>query len=278
MDYLLARIDTRSKSNMRLVLSDKTTYQDVVLDNAGEYNDEYKLQDGEWFVVNDFREKPFFKEWLKEPFNVAEYSQLNVNEYSGLRFLCAVQNSDMFMFQRLYSGHVYKNKKFLSFFGDNEPCLLDNNKQMILINNEPDAVYNVEENRLYFKSIPTVKPIFSGIEELYKEATNEEVEAFFNLGFIRLSGDFSADKVKTLNRRRIKEAKEIYENYTDEDKDALKVYAQKYLPNLNYNPKRDVCDITDDNQLKDLLYCILQRYYTTEIGGQKRVAHSVDNM
>ena len=277
MDYLLARMDTRKKSNMRLVLSDKTTYQNVVLDNAREYNDEYKLQDGEWFVVENFKAKPFFKEWLKEPFNAAEYSQLQGDEYSGLKFLCAVQDSNKFMFQRLYSGSVYKNKTFLSFPLEAEPHLLNDN-QLVVINNEPDAVYNLEENRLYFKHIPTVKPIFSGIEELYREATNEEVETFLHLDFIQLSDDFTAEKVRTPNRRRIKEAKDIYGNYTDQDKDALKVYVQKYRPNLNYNPDEAACQIADDEQLKDLIYCILQRFYTTEIGGQKRVAHSVDNV
>ena len=59
MDYLLARIDTRKKANMRLVLSDNTTYQDVALDKSREYNDEYKLHEGEWFAVEGFREKPY---------------------------------------------------------------------------------------------------------------------------------------------------------------------------------------------------------------------------
>lgn len=277
MDYLLARIDTRKKTNMRLVLSDKTTYQDVVFDHVKEYNDEYKLQEGEWFVIENFKSKPYFKEWLKEPFNAGEYCQLQVDEYLGLKFLCAVQDGNKFMFQRLYSGSVFKNNTFLSFSLEGEPHLLNNN-QLIVINKEPDAVYNLAENRLYFKHIPTVKPIFPGIEELYREATNEEVETFLHLDFIQPSNNFTADKVKTPNRRRIKEAKDIYDNYTLQDKEALKEYAQKYRPNLNYNPNEGACQIADDEQLKDLIYCILQRFYTTEIGGQKRVAHSVDNM
>lgn len=262
---------------MRLVLSDKTIYRDVVLENARDYNDEYKLREGEWFVVDGFKEKPYFKTWIKEPFNAGEYSQLDTKEYSGLKFLCAVQDGDKFMFQRLFSGSVYENKTFLSFSLEAEPQLRTDN-QLIVINKEPDAVYHLTENKLYFKFIPTVKPLFPGIEELYKEATNEEVETFLQLNFIHLGGGFTADKVKTPNRRNIKEAKEIYDNYTDEDKNALKIYAQKYRPDLNYNPDADVCEVANDEQLKDLIYCILQRYYTTEIGGKMRVAHSVDDM
>ena len=80
MDYLLARIDTRKKANMRLVLSDKTTYQDISLDHSREYNDEYRLPDGEWFRVDNFNSQPYFKEWVKIPFNAADYAQLQVGE------------------------------------------------------------------------------------------------------------------------------------------------------------------------------------------------------
>lgn len=277
MDYLLARIDTRKKANMRLVLSNKTTYQGVDLNNAREYNDEYKLQEGEWFVVNDFREKPYFKTWINEPLNAGDYSQLNTAEYSGLKFLCAVQDGDKYMFQRLFSGSVYENKTFLTFSLEAEPQLRTDN-QLIVINKEPDAVYHLIENKLYFRSIPTVKPIFPGIEELYKEATNEEVETFLQLDIIKTIDGFSVDNVKTPNRRNIKEAKDIYDNYTEDEKRALATYVHKYRPGLNYNTETNGYEVSNDEELKDFIYCILQRYYTTEIGEKKRVAHSVDDM
>lgn len=277
MDYLLARIDTRKKANMRLVLSDEAIYQDVSLDRNRPYNDDYKLSDGEWFVVEEFREKPFFKEWVKEPFNAGDYSQIQQAEYSGLKFLCSVQDGNKFLFQRLFTGSVYENKTLL-WFSVNEQPTLRTDSQLVIINKEPDAVFHLNENRLYFKSIPTVKPLFPGIECLYKEATQEEVDIFLQQDFIRLGGGFAAGQVKTPNRKHIKEAKEIYDSYTDQDKCDLKVYAQKYRPNLNYNPKTDICEISNDEQLRDLIYCILQRFYTTEIGGKKRVAHAVDDI
>ena len=114
MDYLLARIDTRKKANMRLVLSDKTTYQGISLDHSREYNDEYKLQDGEWFRVDSFKDQTYFKEWVKIPFNAADYAQVQVGEYAGLKFLVSYQDGNKLMFQRIFSGSVYENNTFLT--------------------------------------------------------------------------------------------------------------------------------------------------------------------
>lgn len=278
MDYLLARIDTRKKSNIRMVLSDVTTYHDVDLSHTHLYDDDYKLQEGEWFKVDEFRTKNFFKAWINEPFVAADYAQIAANEYKGLKFLVAYQDSDKLMFQRLFTGSVYENKTFLTFSLHDQPKLRSDDSQLIVINPVPDAIYSISENKLYFRSIPVVKPLFKGIEELYKEATREEVDDFLGLDLINVTGGFNADGVKTPNRRHIKEAQEIYAGYSDDDKAGLKSYAAKYCPDLNYNPTSVKCDISNDDQLKDLIYCILQRYYTTEIGGKKRVAHSVENM
>ena len=277
MDYLLARIDTRKKANIRLILSDKTTYHDVDVSKSKVFDNDYKLQDGEWFVVNEFNKASFFKDWIKSPFNAGDYSQIQVSEYSGIRFLVAYQGNDMLLFQRLFSGIVYENKTFLTLSVHDQPDLR-NDHHLIVINKEPDAIYVLSKNQLFFKSIPTVKPLFPGIESLYKEATNEEVQSFLEAGLIKIEGDFGVDKVTTLNRRYISEAKEIFDNYKDEDKRKLGEYVQKYRPNLNFNLESFSCEVSNDNQLKELVYCILQRYYTTEIGEQKRIAYSVEKI
>ena len=49
----------------------------------------------------------------------------------------------------------------------------------IIINDIPDAVYIKSEDTLYFQRLETISPIFKGIEKLYREATQEEVDRFF---------------------------------------------------------------------------------------------------
>ena len=54
MDYLVAKTKGKRGSFYK-VLSDKTTFE-IIPDfaNSREYDDEYKLQEDEWFVVEHF--------------------------------------------------------------------------------------------------------------------------------------------------------------------------------------------------------------------------------
>lgn len=65
MDYLLAKIKGRN-GGLSMVLSDETVF-DCVPDfsNARAYDDGYKLQDGEWFVVDEFSTKSYCLDVLK---------------------------------------------------------------------------------------------------------------------------------------------------------------------------------------------------------------------
>ena len=53
MDYLLAKIRGRG-AGFSMVLSGETVFDNIPdFSNARAYDDDYKLHDGEWFVVND---------------------------------------------------------------------------------------------------------------------------------------------------------------------------------------------------------------------------------
>ena len=59
MDYLLAKTKGK-KGTIYKVLSDKTTFEEIpVFANSREYDDEYKLQDDEWFVVNQLSRQAY---------------------------------------------------------------------------------------------------------------------------------------------------------------------------------------------------------------------------
>jgi hypothetical protein len=75
-------------------------------------------------------------------------------------------------------------KTVLDYSG--EPKIVEHRKQ-IEIRVESDAVYLVDSDTLYFKTIGKLKVIFPGIEMLHREATQDEVDAFIENDFISLS-------------------------------------------------------------------------------------------
>ena len=81
MDYLLAKIKGRN-GGLSMVLSDETVF-DCVPDfsNARAYDDDYKLQDGEWFVVDEFSTKSYCLDVLKSNFDATAYSNLSKHLY-----------------------------------------------------------------------------------------------------------------------------------------------------------------------------------------------------
>ena len=114
---------------------------------------------------------------------------------------------------------------------DEQPSLL--NKDHLIIHENPDAYYIKDIDCLYFQRLSKITSVFQGINELYKEATNDEVEQLLKLDILNVSADFTKNKVKTANRRRIREAMDKYNQFSEMQKEALPAYFTKYCPNIN---------------------------------------------
>lgn len=97
------------------------------------------------------------------------------------------------------------------------------------------------------------------------------------MDIINIESNFSKDQVKTANRRRIKEATERYNNFSSEQKSRIPGYISQYCPNL-YDETTNQFRISNESELTDLLNTLNQRYYTTEIDGEKRLANSVTKL
>lgn len=130
-----------------------------------------------------------------------------------------------------------------------------------------------------FKSFATISSIFKGIDVLYKEATKEEVEKFLEEDFIELTGEFSLDKVSKPNRKRVALAMDTLAALPNEDRDKMYSYIHSYCEQrLIFDQANSKFSITTDDELKYLLYGIEQRFYTTLLGQEKRLANSVQSM
>ncbi|MGH1517751.1 hypothetical protein [Chryseobacterium sp. JK1] len=275
MNYLIAK-KKRTNNTFFLVLSqeDKIYELPIDLQNIKNYDTNYKLEDDEWFGVTNFSETNYCIPLLIEDFNSAEHHQIGRNQYNLVKFFCSFQDNDDYCFQRFTLGNII-NKKWISLSGEPEIKI---NQPILIIKSIPDAIYKKSTDTLYFKNLSDVKSIFPEIIELYREATDEETETFLNSDFITLNGGFDKSKVNTANRKRVAMVVETLANLEGEDKIQIHNYIRKYCPDLEFSEERGKFTISNEDNLKNLIFGIEQRFYTTLVGNERRLANSISKL
>ncbi|MEB3794658.1 MULTISPECIES: hypothetical protein [unclassified Acinetobacter] len=190
MNQLIARVKGRKKPFFYKLLDDKEIYNfDVSNVSLVEYSSDHLLDEDSWFKIDSFSEQEFFLDFLGKQFVSSEYNSIPKSKYKDIVYLCSVQNEDYF-FQKV-TPSSYVTKKFLTL-GDE--LVIEDNVDRVVINHLPDAIYFKKEDRLIFRNLATISSIFKGIDMLYKEATQEEVQQFIDLDFIKVSNDYDAQK------------------------------------------------------------------------------------
>lgn len=269
MNYLLARIRDR-RNGMRCVLSDQEIYAvPDTLDSAVAYAADDSLEDGEWFFLDSFSQKNYCPEFLRSPINGTAYAAITDDELATISFLCSAQDDGLIYFQRVTKTQLLRQKRIV--FGD--AVKFEESSREIVINATPDAIYRAADDRLFFQKLSSITAIFPGIDEIFREATDEETNNFLASEFIVTGESYNSSCVKKPNRKRIALAKEALGSYDAEQKAAVLQSIRTYYPAI----------INDDNSFKIetdadltfLLYGVLQRYYTTADGREKRIASSV---
>ena len=238
------------------------------------YDVDHNLDEGSWFKLEEFSKKDYFLDYLGRAFVPAEYNNLTKEDFIKISSLCSIQGCNFF-FQKV-TPSTYLCKKFIGF-GD--AAHLENSDTRLYINSDPDAVYLASQDILVFKKLATISSIIPGIDTIYKEATNDEVQGFLSKDFIELNDGFNFEKVSKPNRARIALALNSLEHMDSGEQENILVYIHGYSDKqLVYNKDKKVFSIQNDEQLKILLYGIEERFYTTPIGKQKRLANSVQSL
>lgn len=269
MDYLLARVRDR-KNGMRCVLSGVRIYSAPdTLDNAVPYTVEDSIDEEEWFYLNEFSRRPYCPEFLKSQINGTSYATIGDDELGIISFLCSAQDDGLVYFQRVTKTQVLQRNRIVF----SNPVRYEENEREIVINTVPDGIYRASDDRLFFKRLSSVTGIFDGIEEIFREATEGETKELLSADFIVLEESFDSSCVKRPNRKRIALAREALESFDEEQKSAVLQSIREYYPEIINDDS--TFKIASDSDLTYLLYGLLQRYYTTADGREKRIASSV---
>ncbi|WP_096156202.1 hypothetical protein [Bacillus sp. FJAT-45066] len=273
MNYLVAQTKGKDGKILKLISDEVIFNLPDDLDNPKIFNSDYKLEDDEWFHIPNFSNEEYCIDFLNREFISTDYDQIGRDDYKNLLYLCSFQE-DIYYFQKITPSLII-NKKWFKISG--EP-VLEYQSPILVINENPDAIYLKSNDTLYFKKISSLTSIFKGIIELYKEATHQETEDFLKSDFIKLEEEYDALKVKTANRKRIALAMETLKEFTPIEKRTIYSYIKDYCENLPFEEEESKFKIRNEEELKHLLWGIEQRYYTTPVGKEKMVANSVSKV
>lgn len=273
MDSVYAKIKQRTSENdkfRRVLSTDDMLYPDVedLISNEVKYSPDTLLEEGDWFYISNFSDTEYCIIPIKRKMKGMDYNCLSSDEFNKIDYIFTIRNQDYF-FQNITKSRLI-SKKAITLFGEDYKYV--ENNQSLHINKIPDAIYRITYDVLLFKRIESITAIFKGISDLYKEATDIETEMFLRSDFIQLENGFNSCDVKTSNRKKIAIAMKVLERLKKKEKNQIFNYINEYCPEF-------VCDgkikISNEKELSILLYGIEQRFYTTPVGKEKRLANSV---
>jgi len=270
---IYVKLRQREKGNKyRKILSTECpVYQTFaqIVTSSSLYSAGAVLEVGEWFYVSKVSQQSYALDIFALNFDSVDFDLMEKKDFTKIDFLFTVLDNDLF-FQNIPKTRLV-SKKHIFCFG--EDFKYQNDCNDIVINELPDAIYHKETDKLYFRRLESITGIFNGIDQLYKEATDEETEQFLNSAFVTLAEGYSAANVKTANRKRIALATKTLSKLSEYERKNIFNYIGDYCPELKVS--ESTFEVGSENELKMLLYGIEQRFYTTPVGAEKRLANSV---
>ena len=260
-----------NKKYRKMLSSEENIFPVFIPENASTlpYSPGATLQDGDWFGITNARKQEYSIDLLSEIFSTVDLDSLARTEFGKIDYLFVLDDRFIF-FQNVSKSKLVSRKRIVHF---GEEFTYKTDCAEIVIKDLPDAIYDKTTDILYFRKLESITGIFKGIDMLYREATEEEVEYFLSNDFISLKNDYSGSKVKTANRKRIALAIKTLSELDESDRKNIFGYIGEYCPELNVS--ENTFEIGSENDLKMLLYGIEQRFYTTPVGGEQRLANSV---
>lgn len=273
MDLICVKLRLRGSQNKyrRILSTDEKIFSsidDLVIDTVP-YSPITLISDDTWFKIENMSNQPYTIDIVTDFGESVDFDSLSPLEFDKIDFLF-VKRDDAIFFQNITHAKLV-SKKCIWELGENY-CFQDKSHR-IVINEKPDAVYCQINDTLFFRRLESITTIFRGIDQLFREATLEETAQFLESDFIQIGGNYSAQNVKTANRKRIALASTTLSQLSVDERRHIFTYIGDYCPNLKTQNGKFA--VESEEALKMVLYGIEQRFYTTPVGNEQRIANSV---
>ena len=169
--------------------------------------------------------------------------------------------------------------KKAGFWSTGDTIEFANDNKMVTINPNPDGVYDLNSDTLYFLELNRLYSIFSNIKNEYVQGTSGSIHEFLANDIISLDENFSEGKVSLSNRKRISEVARVYNAYSMEQKEELKNYICQFSHgDLEYNEHERKFSIKNDIDLRLLLFGMQMRFYKQPLSDDVQVATSTTSL
>jgi hypothetical protein len=273
MSQLFVKIRLRGNGSKYRKLLDTDKYlfpeSEKVIQNSIHYHPQTLLDEGEWFSIALFSQTEYVIDIIQNKFDTVDFATLKSDEINKVDYLFVEEQGELY-FQNVGKSRLVRRKAVMHMGGNFK---YDEGVMTIVLNEFPDAIYVRATDILYFRRLSAITGIFRGIDQLYREATESETKDFLNESFITLKNDYSYKHVKTANRKKIALAVDTLSRLRKPERQQIFAYIETYCPEL----KRinDSFEIGSEENLKMLLWGIEQRFFTTPVGNEKRIANSV---
>ena len=260
----------KTKENYKkLFEEDNTLYPSIcnlksIEENSFAFDNRTNLDDFEWYKLENFSSKDYATKEIKENPSSADYDIATHADAAGIEYIFELSD-DILLFQKVTRNAFVKKRNFITLGERFEKCP---NISLFQINAYPDAIYDRTKDVLYFRKLFSITKIFNGINEIYREATDTEVQTFLAEKAFCLTDGFSADKVKIPNRKKIALVQDTFSKMSKQEKKEMFDYIKDYYPNLNVNNGK--AQISNEEDLKNILYGLEERFYTTLISKEKK--------
>lgn len=265
----------KTKNNYKKLFEDEgILYPEIkdlksIEENSFVFDNRTNLGDYEWLRLENFSTKDFATKEIKKKTTGADYDLATQADAAGIEYIFELSDELLF-FQKVTRNAFIKKRSFITL---GEGFEKKENISLFQINVYPDAIYDRTKDVLYFRKLFSITKIFNGINEIYRAATDTEVQSFLAENAFSLADGFSAEKVKIPNRKKIALVQDTFSKMSKQKKKEMFDYIKDYYPNLSLNNGK--AQISREEDLKNILYGLEERFYTTLITKEKRIANSI---
>lgn len=221
MNLIFAKLRLRGNVNKyrKMLSTDEGVYPDFtdMVTAVTPYSSGALPEPGEWFRLSNISQADYALNILNADFNTLDFDSLSRTEFLQIDFLFVVRDNTL-LFQNVTRAKL-ASKKHIWDFGEGYQFRSECNE--IVINNLPDAIYCRENDSLYFRRLESITSIFKGIDQIYREATDEETSQFLQSNFIQLGEAYTTENVKTANRKKIALASKTISALAPQDRENI---------------------------------------------------------